>query len=93
MSDKIELGKLCGVLQRKFLCLSQSESRTQPCHVRILIEQKGSSFEQIMTKVERKRGLIFYVKLPVWDTPYLIIAKKFEIKTASPNPNTQYSCS
>ena len=35
MSDKIELGKLCGVLQSKFLCLSQSESRTQPCHVRI----------------------------------------------------------
>ena len=37
MSDKIELGKLCGVLGSKFLCLSQSESRTQPCHVRILI--------------------------------------------------------
>ena len=37
MSDKIELGKLCGVLQSKFLCLSQSESRTQPCHVRITI--------------------------------------------------------
>ena len=35
MSDKIELGKLCGVLQSQFLCLSQSESRTQPCHVRI----------------------------------------------------------
>ena len=35
MSDKIEVGKLCGVLQSKFLCLSQSESRTQPCHVRI----------------------------------------------------------
>ena len=35
MSDKIELGKLCGVLQSKFLCLSQSESRTLPCHVRI----------------------------------------------------------
>ena len=37
MSDKIELGKLCGVLQSKFLCLSQSESGTQPCHVRILL--------------------------------------------------------
>ena len=38
MSDKIELGKLCGVLQSKFLCLSQSESRTQPCHVRIYFD-------------------------------------------------------
>ena len=38
MSDKIELGKLCGVLQSKFLCLSQSESRTQPCHVRIKVK-------------------------------------------------------
>ena len=37
MSDKIELMKLCGVLQSKFSRLSQSESRTQPCHVRILI--------------------------------------------------------
>ena len=35
MSDKIEPGKLCGVLQSKFSRLSQSESRTQPCHVRI----------------------------------------------------------
>ena len=35
MSDKIELMKLCGVLQSKFSRLSQSESRTQPCHVRI----------------------------------------------------------
>ena len=36
MSDKIELIRLCRVLQRNFLCLSQSDSRTQPCHVRIL---------------------------------------------------------
>ena len=36
MSDKIELGMLCGVLQSNFSRLSQSESRTQPCHVRIL---------------------------------------------------------
>ena len=35
MSDKIELMRLCGVLQSNFLCLSQSESWTQPCHVRI----------------------------------------------------------
>ena len=35
MSDKIELGMLCGVLQSNFLRLSQSESRTQPCHVRM----------------------------------------------------------
>ena len=37
MSDKIELGMLCGVLQSNFSRLSQSESRTQPCHVRIAI--------------------------------------------------------
>ena len=37
MSDKIELGMLCGVLQSNFSRLSQSESRTQPCHVRINI--------------------------------------------------------
>ena len=35
MSDKIELMRLCGVLQSNFSCLSQSESRTQLCHVRI----------------------------------------------------------
>ena len=35
MSDKIELMRLCWVLQSNFSCLSQSESRTQPCHVRI----------------------------------------------------------
>ena len=35
MSDKIELMMLCGVLQSNFSCLSQSESRTQSCHVRI----------------------------------------------------------
>ena len=35
MSDKIELMMLCGVLQSNFSCLSQSESRTQLCHVRI----------------------------------------------------------
>ena len=35
MSDKIELMRLCGVLQSNFSYLSQSESRTQPCHVRI----------------------------------------------------------
>ena len=37
MSYKIELVRLCGVLQSNFSCLSQSESRTQPCHVTILI--------------------------------------------------------
>ena len=37
MSDKIELMRLCDVLQSNFSCLSQSESRTQPCHVRINI--------------------------------------------------------
>ena len=36
MSDKIELMMLCGVLQSNFSCLSQSESRTQPCHARII---------------------------------------------------------
>ena len=36
MSDKIELIRLCGVLQSNFLFISQSESRTQPCHVRIV---------------------------------------------------------
>ena len=36
MSDKIELGMLCGVLQSNFSRLSQSESRTQPCHVRMI---------------------------------------------------------
>ena len=35
MSDKIELIRLCGVLQSNFLFISQSELRTQPCHVRI----------------------------------------------------------
>ena len=35
MSDKIELMMLCGVLQSNFSCLSQSESRTQACHVRM----------------------------------------------------------
>ena len=35
MSDKIELMRLCGVLQSNFSCLGQSKSRTQPCHVRI----------------------------------------------------------
>ena len=35
MSDKIELGMLCGVLQSNFSRLSQSELRTQPCHVRM----------------------------------------------------------
>ena len=35
MSDKIELMMLCRVLQSNFSCLSQSESRTQPSHVRI----------------------------------------------------------
>ena len=35
MSDKIELMRLCRVLQSNFSCLSQSESRTQPCHVRL----------------------------------------------------------
>ena len=39
MSDKIEFMVLCGVLQSNFLCLSQSESRTQPCHVRMLFVQ------------------------------------------------------
>ena len=41
MSDKIELMRLCGVLQSNFSCLSQSELRTQLCHVRmhILITQ------------------------------------------------------
>ena len=34
-SNEIELMRLCGVLQSNFLCLSQSESRIQPCHVRI----------------------------------------------------------
>ena len=36
MSDKIELMMLCGVLQSNFLCLSQSESGTQPGQVRIV---------------------------------------------------------
>ena len=35
MNDKIELIRLCGVLQSNFSCLSQSKLRTQPCHVRI----------------------------------------------------------
>ena len=35
MSDKIELMRLCGVLQSIFSCLSQSGSRTQPCHIRM----------------------------------------------------------
>ena len=36
MSDKIELIRLCRVLQSNFfLFISQSESRTQPCDVRI----------------------------------------------------------
>ena len=33
VGDKIELMMLCGILQSNFS--SQSESRTQPCHVRI----------------------------------------------------------
>ena len=41
MSDKIELMRLCGVLQNNFSCLSQSESRTQPCHVRMSHECIG----------------------------------------------------
>ena len=35
MSDKIEFIRLCGVLRSNFLCLSQSNLRTQPCHVRM----------------------------------------------------------
>ena len=42
MSDKIELMKLCGVLQSKFSRLSQSESRTQPCHVRMSVALEAS---------------------------------------------------
>ena len=53
MSDKIELMRLCGVLQSNFSCLSQSESRTQPCHVRmsdkcVRIELKLISVDLIM---------------------------------------------
>ena len=36
MSDKIELIRLCTVLQRHFSCVSQSDSQTQPCCVRIM---------------------------------------------------------
>ena len=35
MNDKIEFIKLCGVLQSNVLFISQSESRTQLCHVRM----------------------------------------------------------
>ena len=35
MSDKIEPIRLCWVLRRNFMCLSQSDSWTQPCHVGI----------------------------------------------------------
>ena len=35
MSDKIEPIRLCRVLRRNFSCLSQSDSWTQPCHVKI----------------------------------------------------------
>ena len=44
MSDKIELGMLCGVLQSNFSRLSQSESRTQPCHVRMLNTNQWQQF-------------------------------------------------
>ena len=37
MSDKIELKRLCGVLCSNILFISQSESRTQSCHVRITV--------------------------------------------------------
>ena len=42
MSNKIELIRLCGVLGRNFLCLSQSDSQTQPCHVRMLYNVTSS---------------------------------------------------
>ena len=42
MSDKIELMRLCRVLQSNFSCLSQSESRTQPCHVRMAIKMHST---------------------------------------------------
>ena len=50
MSDKIELGMLCGVLQSNFLRLSQSESRTQPCHVRINYEKMINITEWLFTQ-------------------------------------------
>ena len=37
MGDKIELMMSCRVLQSNFTCLSQSELRTQTCHVRIVV--------------------------------------------------------
>ena len=55
MSDKIKLGMLCGVLQSNFSRLSQSESRTQPCHVRITIYvQSTGDFDVIITGCVRK---------------------------------------
>ena len=48
MSDKIELMRLCGVLQSNFSCLSQSESRTQPCYVRInVLALSGATMGQL----------------------------------------------
>ena len=67
MSDKIELMRLCGVVQSNFSCLSQSESRTQPCHVRIRI-----SFQRI-------HPLIFYS----FDIADGIHSKKEKVRTNS----------
>ena len=62
MSDKIELGMLCGVLQSNFLRLSQSESRTQPCHVRI--QYKLANYEHyslaVQITVDMKSKAFYY---------------------------------
>ena len=62
MSDKIEPGMLCGVLQSNFSRLSQSESRTQPCHVRMPYTNHDHSWI-ISTIWERFRFPLRYTSL------------------------------
>ena len=72
VSDKIELMMLCGVLQSNFSCLSQSESRTQPCHVRIgVLRRFQHCTGHITTGSWKGRGnqyiqlvMVLYCKLP-----------------------------
>ena len=56
MSDKIELIRLCGVLQSNFLFISESESQTQPCHVRMRINIQYDN--QMLSHLKQKYLLI-----------------------------------
>ena len=61
MSNKIELMMLCGVLQSNFSCLSQSESRIQPCHVRMII-----TFTKEVMILRAFFYMFAYVQVEIW---------------------------